>query len=103
MGRDQNSMMRYAQSLIIVLLANQPAIAAAAAGDRINLRYPATIFGQKHSGQQATQDARTTLVKPLDRVASAVDGAESSHGKDIAMWRPDLSGPQGPMQVSEAA
>ena len=93
--------MRYAQSLIIVLLANQ-AIAAAAAREPI-LRYPATIFGQKHLGQQTTQYARVTVVKPLDRVASAVDGAESSHGKDIAMWRPDPSGPQGPMQVSEAA
>ena len=96
-------MMRYAQSLIIVLLANQAAIAAAAAGERIILRDPAAIFGQKHSRPQATQDARMTWVKPLDRVASAVDGAESSHGKDIAMWRPDPSGPQGPMQVSEAA
>jgi hypothetical protein len=96
-------MTRYAASLIIVLLANQAAIATAAAGERIILRDPAPIFGQKHSGQQATQDARMTLVKPLDRVASAVDGAESSHGKDIAMWRPDPSGPQGPMQVSEAA
>src|SRR5271168_769690 len=96
-------MMRYARSLIIVLLVNQAAIAAAAAGERIILRDPATIFGQKHSGPQATQDARMTLVKPLDRVASAVDGAESSHGKDIAMWRPDPSGPQGPMQVSAAA
>ena len=96
-------MMRYAKSLIIVLLANQAAIAAAAAGERIILSDPAAIFGQKHSGRQATQTARMTLIKPLDRVASAVDGAESSHGKDIAMWRPDPSGPQGPMQVSEAA
>jgi hypothetical protein len=96
-------MMRYAQSLMIALLANQAAIAPAAAGERIILRDPAIVFGQKHSPQQATQDARMTLVKPLDRVASAVDGAESSHGKDIAMWRPDPSGPQGPMQVSEAA
>jgi hypothetical protein len=96
-------MMRYAQSLIIVLLTNQAAIAAAAAGERTTLREPATIFGQKHSRQQATQDARMRLVKPLDRVATAVDGAESSHGKDITMWRPDPSGPQGPMQVSEAA
>jgi hypothetical protein len=95
--------MRYAQSLIIILLANQAAIAAAAAGERIILRDPATIFRQKHSEQQAIQDARMTLGKPLDRVANAVDGAESSHGKDIAMWRPDPSGPQGPMQVSEAA
>jgi hypothetical protein len=40
---------------------------------------------------------------PLDRVANAVDGAESSHGADPAMWREDPAGPQGPMQVSEAA
>ena len=93
--------MRYVRSLIIILLANHAAIAAA--GERMILRDPATIFRQKHSGQQATQNARMTLVKPLDRVANAVDGAESSHGKDIAMWRPDPSGPQGPMQVSQAA
>jgi len=39
----------------------------------------------------------------LDRVAFAVDGAESSHGADAGMWRSELSGPQGPMQVSAAA
>jgi hypothetical protein len=39
----------------------------------------------------------------LDRVAFAVDGAESSHGTDPGMWRADFSGPQGPMQVSDAA
>jgi hypothetical protein len=39
----------------------------------------------------------------LDRVAFAVDGAESSHGADPRMWRPALAGPQGPMQVSAAA
>jgi hypothetical protein len=39
----------------------------------------------------------------LDRVAFAVDGAESSHGANLRMWRPELSGPQGPMQVSAAA
>jgi hypothetical protein len=39
----------------------------------------------------------------LDRIAFAVDGLESSHGSDPAMWRADLSGPQGPMQVSAAA
>jgi hypothetical protein len=39
----------------------------------------------------------------LDRVAFAVDGAESGHGSNPAMWRPDLGGPQGPMQVSAAA
>jgi hypothetical protein len=39
----------------------------------------------------------------LDRVAFAVDGAESRHGADPGMWRPELDGPQGPMQVSAAA
>jgi hypothetical protein len=39
----------------------------------------------------------------LDRIAFAVDGAESSHGADPGMWRPQLDGPQGPMQVSAAA
>jgi hypothetical protein len=39
----------------------------------------------------------------LDRVAFAVDGAESSHGLDPGMWRPEFAGPQGPMQVSAAA
>jgi len=39
----------------------------------------------------------------LDRIAYAVDGAESSHGEDPTMWRPDPSGPQGPMQVSGPA
>jgi len=42
-------------------------------------------------------------VADLDRVAFAVDGAESSHGADLRMWRPEASGPQGPMQVTEAA
>jgi Transglycosylase SLT domain len=40
---------------------------------------------------------------PLDRIAYAVDGAESSHGGDPRMWRAELDGPQGPMQVSAAA
>ena len=39
----------------------------------------------------------------LDRVAFAVDGVESGHGSNLAMWRPELDGPQGPMQVSAAA
>jgi Transglycosylase SLT domain len=39
----------------------------------------------------------------LDRLAYAVDGVESRHGADPRMWRADLAGPQGPMQVSAAA
>ncbi|MBV9015994.1 MAG: hypothetical protein JO058_10090, partial [Alphaproteobacteria bacterium] len=39
----------------------------------------------------------------LDRVAYAVEGAESSHGNNPSMWRLDPAGPQGPMQVGEKA
>jgi len=39
----------------------------------------------------------------LDRIAFAVDGVESRHGRDLRMWRPEPAGPQGPMQVSAAA
>jgi hypothetical protein len=39
----------------------------------------------------------------LDRIAAAVEGAESSHGRDRLMWKPNLPGPQGPMQVTLAA
>jgi hypothetical protein len=39
----------------------------------------------------------------LDRVAYAVEEAESNHGADPQMWGPDPNGPQGPMQVSAAA
>jgi hypothetical protein len=39
----------------------------------------------------------------LDRFSSAVEGAESSNGADARMWRPELEGPQGPMQISSAA
>ena len=41
--------------------------------------------------------------RDLDRIAAAVDGAESSYGTNLAMWRADPLGPQGPMQVSAAA
>jgi hypothetical protein len=46
---------------------------------------------------------RPASTADLDRVAFAVDGAESSHGSDPGMWRSDWAGPQGPMQVSAAA
>jgi hypothetical protein len=95
--------MVYPQSRIFVLLASQAAMAAAVTGERTTLREPAAVSGQKESSQHGTKDARMTAATPLERVATAVDGAESSHGKDIGMWRPDPSGPQGLMQVSEAA
>jgi hypothetical protein len=57
------------------------------------------------AGARKTPHAASSppVSSPLDRVAFAVDGAESSHGADEAMWRADPVGPQGPMQVSEAA
>src|SRR5579871_2542547 len=60
---------------------------------------PAMAGGQK----SAKHAAKTAESSPLNRVAFAVDGAESSHGADAAMWRPDPAGPEGPMQVSAAA
>lgn len=42
-------------------------------------------------------------VGELDRIAFAVDGIESRHGADLRMWRPELIGPQGPMQITAAA
>jgi hypothetical protein len=93
--------MRHGLSLLIALLACQPASAAAIAGERST--GPAALSGQKDPGRKAIKDARMVQASSLDRVVIAVDSAESSHGKDPAMWRPDPSGPQGPMQVSEAA
>jgi hypothetical protein len=51
----------------------------------------------------ATAGGRPATVRQLDRIAYAVDGAESSHGTNPAMWRPDPAGPLGPMQVSAGA
>ena len=56
----------------------------------------------------ASGGAQTGTLTPggasvLDRMAYAVDGAESSHGADPRMWRPEPDGPQGPMQVSASA
>ena len=92
----------YTKWLIIALFAIQAIAADVVAGERGGLRdAPAAPAKLTHSGRPAAKDAAPT--GPLDRVASAVDGAELSHGSDMAMWRPDPSGPQGPMQVSEAA
>jgi hypothetical protein len=54
-------------------------------------------------GGGAVAGERFAVPTMLDRVAYAIDGAESSHGKNLAMWRPDPAGPQGPMQVGEKA
>jgi Transglycosylase SLT domain len=92
----------YTKWFISALLATQAFTTDIVAGERAGLR-DAVVGpgGVAHSGRPAAKNADRAA--PLDRVASAVDGAESSHGADMAMWRPDPSGPQGPMQVSEAA
>src|SRR5260370_24537514 len=88
--------------LVAALFAAQSIAADAVAGERAGLRDAPTVPGKlAHSGRLPAKNADPTA--PLDRVASAVDGAESSHGSDMAMSRPDPSGPQGPMQGSVAA
>jgi Transglycosylase SLT domain len=63
------------------------------------------VFGLAAIGSAlASAGTLTTVdVVALDRVTLAVDGIESSHGADARMWRPEVDGPQGPMQVSAAA
>lgn len=89
---------------IIALLVSQAITAAGIAGERTTPRggSPA-INAPTKLAPSTSKESRARATAPLDRVATAVDGAESSYGKDMAMWRPDPSGPQGPMQVSEAA
>ena len=59
-------------------------------GAAIRELFSIDLFGPANAGE-------------LDRIAFAVDGVESRHGADPGMWRPSLTGPQGPMQVSAAA
>ena len=90
--------MVYTCALIILLFTNHVATAAVM-GERTSLLEPSALNSKSHSGSHATRDTRM----PLDRVSIAVEGAESSHGQDLHMWRYYPAGPQGPMQVSEAA
>jgi hypothetical protein len=60
-----------------------------------------TVFGAAFGAAAAGRHHR--MARQLDRVAYAVYGAESSYGQNPAMWRPDPTGPQGPMQVSAKA
>jgi hypothetical protein len=60
-----------------------------------------TVF-LSFSDQVLAGDGKAAATE-LDRVVYAVDGAESSHGRNASMWRARLDGPQGPMQVTEKA
>src|SRR4029077_14244880 len=64
---------------------------------------PVSILRGSVSHMPDTELFGPASIADLDRVAFAVDGAESSHGADLRMWRPEPSGPQGPMQVTAAA
>jgi Transglycosylase SLT domain len=79
--------MRCSRAAAIILLLSQLIAASTLAGERKTPRVTAV----------------PPKSNPLDRVAFAVDGAESSHGANEGMWRADPTGPQGPMQVSQAA
>ena len=92
-----------ARSTLIALSVFQ-AVAVAQAGERTALTDPpVTVSGARSPGQGAIKGVRSSTGAALDRVAFAVDGAESSHAEDLTMWRPDPSAPQGPMQVSGPA
>jgi len=94
----------FTRSLTIALFVCVATTATAIAGERSVSHDPApSSRGKIRTGQHATDKAASATADPLDRVTDAVDGAESSHGKDPAMWRDDPAAPQGPMQVSDAA
>jgi transglycosylase-like protein with SLT domain len=64
----------------------------------------ATIAGSRFSSAESGTTASLQQAGgALDRIAYAVDGAESSHGGDPRMWLAAADGPQGPMQVTAAA
>ena len=65
--------------------------------------FPALVTAFLSFSDQALARDGKAAATELDRVVYAVDGAESSHGKDTSMWRARFDGPQGPMQVSEKA
>src|SRR5271169_3663628 len=88
-----------ARSTLIALSVVQT-VAVAQAGERTAPIDPSVaVIGTRSSGQGSIKSIRPNISAVLDRVAYAVDG----HGEDLTMWRPDPSGPQGPMQVSEPA
>ena len=96
--------MSFINSLLIAPFVCVATASVAIAGERSVLHDPAPASrGQTRASQHATDKKTSVTPDPLDRIADAVDGAESSHGKDPAMWRPDPAAPQGPMQVSQAA
>jgi hypothetical protein len=67
---------------------SMPAVAVVRGGSAPNFDF--SLFAAANGGE-------------LDRVAFAIDGVESGHGRTPLMWKENLGGPKGPMQVSAAA
>src|SRR5882672_11074230 len=96
--------MRGCIRLILIASAVVDPVAVAQAGERAAPRdQVVSASAARTPVERAIKDERSSARTALDRVAHAVDGAESSHGEDLGMWGPDPSGPQGPMQVTQAA
>ena len=96
--------MRGCIRVILIASAVVDPVAVAQAGERAAPRdQVVSASAARTPVQRAIKDERSSARAALDRVTFAVDGAESSHGEDRRMWGPDPSGPQGPMQVTEAA
>ena len=92
-----------ATSILLALLVVH-AVATPRAGERSAPTAPAVaVSGTTGLAQRAIKATWPSVGAALDRVAYAVDGAESSHGEDLTMWSPDPDAPQGPMQVSGPA
>jgi Transglycosylase SLT domain len=96
-------MRSWARSGLIALAVVQTAAVAQADERTAPTDNAVAANGVIDSRHRAVKEIRPHTRTALDRVAYAVDGAESSHGEDRGMWGPDPSGPQGPMQVTEAA
>ena len=90
-------------AILMMLSLVSAALCARAAEPRHRSDASGVANRAKHQPARAVKNPRPSVPTPLDRVAHAVDGAESSHGEDPGMWRPDPNGPQGPMQVTDAA
>jgi hypothetical protein len=98
------SVMRWGKWGVVICLVVQTVARAATAGETAVLPGAISVISwTKHSGAGLPKARRRERVPALDRVAFAVDGIESSHGTNQAMWRSNWLGPQGPMQVSEGA
>lgn len=79
------------------------AVAALILGWAVSTNADAAMGSKSSAPDSVSSPAMPRMPLDLDRVTYMVEGAESNHGTNPAMWRTDPDGPQGPMQVSRAA